>query len=442
MKKNYFLFVVLLYAYFPIFSQEGFQYLSSKKKIVIPCQISNNLVILPIKMNGVSLNFLLDTGVENTILFSLEEADSVQFKKVEKIKIRGLGSGESINAYRSENNKVEIGEYIDKNHEIYIILDQEINFSAQLGIPVHGILGYQFFNNNLIEINHIAKKVLVHRSKEDFSLNKLKKYTEIPISIELEKPYVKSKVILNNIEKEVKLLIDTGGSDAIWLFEDGKEINCPLLFFEDFLGRGFSGDIFGKRSRIQSFTIGSLTLDNPTTSFPNLSSLKGATLVEGRKGSIGSGIIKRFNVLFDYRNSKMYLKKNKEFGAPFNYNMSGMEVQHNGKELVQEEVELKTNLVDKETRNSMIFLFEAPIKYKFTLKPIFEISNIRPNSPADLAGLKKGDILKKINNTNVYKYKLQDIIALLQSEEDKWISVEYDRKGKIIRTEFQLKKIL
>jgi len=442
MKKSYFLFVVLFCAYIPLFSQEGFQFLSSKKKITVPCQISNNLVIIPLKMNGVSLNFLLDTGVENTILFSLEEADSVHFKNVEKIRIKGLGSGESIDAYRSKNNKITISDYVDKNHEIYIILDQEINFSSQLGIPVHGIMGYQFFKNNLIEINHIAKKVLIHKSKEDFSWNKLKKYVEIPISIELEKPYVKAVVLLNGIEKEVKLLIDTGGSDAIWLFEDGYEIKCPPLFFEDFLGKGFSGDIFGKRSRIQSFSLASLTFKNPTVSFPDLSSIKGANLVEGRKGSIGSEITKRFNVLFDYQHAKMYLKKNKDFEEPFNYNMSGMEVQHNGKEVIKEEMELKTSLVDKETINSKTFLFEAPIRYKFTLKPIFEISNIRPNSPADLAGLKKGDVLKKINGIYVFKYKLQDIIALLQSEENKWISVEYERRGNVAKARFQLKKII
>ena len=125
---NYYVIILFIFSSIFSFSQEGFQIKNDKKKVIIPYKTSNNLVILPVSVNGVSLNFLLDTGVENTILFSLEEADSVQFNKVEKIKIRGLGSGDAIDAFKSSENKIEINGYNDINHEIYIILDQNINF--------------------------------------------------------------------------------------------------------------------------------------------------------------------------------------------------------------------------------------------------------------------------------------------------------------------------
>ena len=427
------------------FCQDGFVLPEGKSKLTIPFISSNNLVITTVMVNGTPLNFILDTGVQNTILFSFEDVntETIDLKNVEKIKIRGLGSGAAIDAYRSTNNKVALKEYIDFNHEMYIILDQDINFSAQLGIPIHGILGYYFFKNHLVEINHIAHKINIYKDIKAFSTKKIKRYNALPISIELEKPYVKAKVSLNNLESEVKLLVDTGGSDALWLFENDKHLQCPKDFYEDFLGKGFSGDIHGKRSRIDNFSLAGIDLSQPTVSFPEASSLKSVELVEGRNGSIGSGVIKRFNVIFDYPNHMMYIKKNKDFDTPFQYNMSGMEVQHNGKELVKEEFVVANN-VTRDSRGAVnIDLSNStPMYYNFILKPIFEVSSIRKNSPAEEAGILKGDIIKKINGLDAYKYKLSQINELLQSEDGRWISLVCERKGKLMKFKLQLRKML
>jgi hypothetical protein len=48
-------------------------------KVKIPFSI-NNLVFIPINVNGVELTFLLDSGVKETILFSLEEKNEISLK--------------------------------------------------------------------------------------------------------------------------------------------------------------------------------------------------------------------------------------------------------------------------------------------------------------------------------------------------------------------------
>ena len=64
------------------------------------------------------------------------------------------------------------------------------------------------------------------------------------------------------------MLLDSGGSDAIWLFEHSrKDITTPEVYFTDFLGVGLSGTIYGKRSRLFSLTIGRFLFKNPTVSF-------------------------------------------------------------------------------------------------------------------------------------------------------------------------------
>lgn len=443
MKKKYSILILLLFNQI-IFSQGGFKFSSSKKTITIPFQLANNLIIIPVELNGVNLNFLVDTGVESTILFSLNEADSISFNNIEKIKIKGLGSGESIDALHSKNNRLVINEFEDFNHEFFIILDEEVNFSSQLGVPVHGIIGYHFFKNHFIEINYKTKKISIFNDILDYSKSRLKKFDKVPISIELEKPYIFSSVLLNNEEINTKLLVDTGGSDAIWLFEDENKIQSSDVFFIDYLGKGFSGEIHGKRSRIQKIKIGNNELISPTISFPDKESLQNVSLVVGRNGSLGSEVLRRFTILFDYKNGNMFLKKNSYFDDPFNYNMSGMEIEHGGLQWIKEEIQLKASFVSNEKNEISVYESDpkSSLKYQFSLKPRYEITNVRKSSPADLAGIKKGDVIQKLNGNNAFKYKLQDIISIMQSEEGKWIRLELERDGVLFKTKFQLKKIL
>ena len=439
MKKLYLLLFTFC-SISPTFSQDGFQFATNKKKIKVAFQVINNLIIIPVEVNGVKLNFLLDTGVENTVLFSLDDENSLQFNHIEKIKIRGLGGGNTIDALHSKNNKFSINGFLDNNHDIYIILDQEINFSSQLGIPVHGIIGYEFFKNNFVEINYKRNRLNIYKNNEDFHINKLKQYDEIPISLELQKPYIETFETINTKEIKTKLLVDSGGSDALWLFENKTNIQSPKTYFNDYLGRGFSGYIYGKRSRIEKFQVGKHEIFYPTISFPDSLSFQNANIVEGRNGSIGGEILKRFNVIFDYRNKKMYLKKNSNFDEKFNYNMSGIQIQHHGLQWIKEELELKTKFVNSEI--SVIDNQEKSVKYNFLLKPIYEVIDVREDSPGANAGIKKGDIIGKINGNWAYKYKLKEITELLQSEEGKTIYMEVERKGVIIKLKFKLKKIL
>ena len=70
MKKRVSVFFIL-FCVWPIFAQDGFQFAENVNKVTVPFKLINNLVFIPIKVNGIELNFLLDSGVEETILFSL-----------------------------------------------------------------------------------------------------------------------------------------------------------------------------------------------------------------------------------------------------------------------------------------------------------------------------------------------------------------------------------
>ncbi len=441
MKFKLFLWLIFCFSHFAN-AQNGFEFESkNKKKISIPFKLINNLIFIPINVNGVELNFLLDTGVEETILLSLDDKEQISINNIEKISMRGLGGEDAIEGLKSTNNILSSHGLIDKNHMLYIVLDQDFNFSSHIGIPVNGIIGYHFFKNHLIEINYDRKKIIVYRDNEKIIKKINSNYQKIPIYIEKNKPYLEAKVTVTSKEITSKLLIDIGNSDALWLFQNTKsEIKIPEKNFDDYLGKGFSGDIFGKRTRIASFKINAFEFENPIIAMPDSSSIKSVSMVKNRDGSVGGEILKRFSVIFDYKNNWMYLTKNSHYDNPFQYNMSGIELENQGMQWVQETVPLNTviigNTFDDTGEKASNF------KYKFSLKPIYTIANIRKNSIAEASGLQKGDIVISINNSPANKYTLQEINEILKSEDGKWLQFVIERGSKELKFKFQIKSIL
>ncbi|RZJ65758.1 MAG: PDZ domain-containing protein [Flavobacterium sp.] len=435
--------VILLLVILPMRSQGNFKFSTSKSKTTIPFKLINNLIIVPAKLNGVNLNFLLDTGVEETILFSLEETDDIQFENVEKIRLRGLGKEESIEGLKSSRNKLEFKDLHDDNHDIYIVLDQDFNFSSHIGIPVNGIIGYQFFRNNLVEIDYDSKKIIVHQNADKAREKFNRKFTGIPMSIEFRKPYIVSKVAQNGKRFHAKLLADIGNSDAVWLFEQKSDsIDIPEKTFDDFLGRGFSGEIHGKRGRIDTFELGGFVFETPIAAFPDSTSIRHVSIVSDRVGSIGGEIFKRFDVVFDYQNRMMYLKKGDHFDAPFHYNMSGIDVEHAGLQWIKESVQKGASMNLAVELDSNFERVRNDFQYKFELKPMFKISDVRPDSPAAEAKLEKDDILKTINGKSAYKLTLEQINQILRSEVGREIRIEVERKGQLIKAKFKLRTLL
>ncbi|MCE4064095.1 PDZ domain-containing protein [Chryseobacterium gleum] len=427
--------LLLLGLFLSIFvnAQNSFE-LVNTKKAVIPFQFINNLIFIPITVNGAELTFLLDTGVSEAILFSLENKE-LKLSNVEKVKFSGLGGSVSIDGLKSERNIGKIGdEIVNTSMSLYIIIDEEFNISPHVGIPVNGVIGYHFFKDHPIYIDYISKKITVYENA-DLLKKKIKRFEEFPITIEKDKPYLYAGVEMTNEKKDSKLLIDLGNSDAIWLFPTlikNFVYNRPNI--DDFLGRGFNGDIYGKRSRIHNFYLGDFKFEKPLTAMPDEFSIQHVNLVENRKGSVGGEIMRRFTVIFDYPNKKLYLKKNRNFDDPFHFNMSGLDFKQDGLEWQEDRLKIETQ------KSAMVTteVYKDAFQYKFSLKPIFSITGVRKDSPAYEAGLKKDDKVISINGERTADMTLEKIVELMKSNEGRNITMVIRRKNEELTFRFML----
>ncbi len=425
-------------------AQGGFRLPNHEKRDRISFQLLNNLVVIPVMVNGKELSFILDTGARHSLLFSLSEIDSLEIKNVTPIKIRGLGAGGTIDALKSSENYIQIGNAVDRKSTLYVIFDESINFSPRMGIPIHGVLGYEFFKDFVVKIDYSSETIIFYDPLQ-YQAKSCKKCETFDLFFNDDKPYISPMVTHGGVTENVTLLLDSGSSDALWLFDEARVIDeVSVNYFEDFLGFGISGGIYGKRAKLENFSIGNFTFNKVTVAFPNSEATKEIVLFSEREGSLGAEILKRFTVIMDYRSRKITLKKNRFYDDPFHYNMAGIVVEHDGAVSVNSFVDNENTFSlapNENTASDAIEIKVNPI-LNFFLAPRYVISEVRKGSPADLADIMKGDEVVTINGKPAYKYKLYEITELFSSKEDRKIQMEIKRNGKLVKRKFVLKEMI
>ncbi len=407
--KRFFVFIFCFFVpFFSAGAQDIFKIENGKGEFELPFELINDLVVIPVEINGVELSFLLDTGVNATILFSIGAWDSLSLKNSEIIYLRGFGAREPVKALKTFGNEVKIGDAINSNLVFYMVYDNPVDLSNRMGIPINGIIGYDFFKDFVIDFNY-TKSFLKAYSHNTFQRKMCKKCTALDLNFFRNKPYVKVSGTIDKMSVPLSLLVDSGSGDALWIFEDAKKgIRLPEKFFPDFPGFGMGGSVYGQRTRIQNLVLGDCTLEGVTASFPDSTYLKDIVFQESRNGSLGAKVLKRFHVTLDYSSKKMVLKPNKNYSEAFEYDMSGIVIAPEGftiiQDLIRNPLPLRENDPNQTAAGNLIYKSTYNIKY--SLEPQYKIVEIRPNAPADQAGLKLGDILIKINGRPAYNYSL------------------------------------
>lgn len=437
--------ILLLLTFLPLKAQNGYHLKAGEDKETIRFKFINNLIIIPIEVNGVELSFILDTGVSKPILFNVTGEENLELYNNEEIELKGLGDGQPIKAIRSSGNTFRLKDIFNTNQELYMLTDSNINFSPRLGIPVHGIIGYDLLKNFIVEVKYNRKKLRFHEP-EAYSYKNCGKCETYRLDIIGNKPFINAEVAFGENEtKPVYLLVDSGSTDAVWLFEDENSgIEVPVRHFDDYMGRGLSGDVYGKRSKLKSFNIGSFEMEDAKVAFPDSISVKHITFKGARNGSLGSEILKRFNLVIDYPYERITLSKNGNFRDPFHYNMSGIELEHNGLRVVTESKSTNMGNVFKERSENPNggVTFSMTQVLSIQLKPALEIAALREDSPAREVGLQTGDVIISVNGKPAHRYNIQEVKEMLNEKPGKTLRLVVDRAGAKLKFSFKLKEVL
>ena len=383
----------------------GFSISDGRKRVDIPIEINNNLIIIPVILNGMlPLKFILDTGVRTTILTEKTYTDILNLPYARKYTISGPGGVKLVDAYVTNNVSLDLPGIHGEGHAMLVLEEDYLQLRNYLGTDVHGILGYELFSRFIIKIDY-EKRMLTVMLPEKFSPRK--KFQKIPIRIEDTKPYVMAEVTqVNGTEMTSKFLIDTGASHSLMLDpKSDSRIVVPEISVPSLIGRGLGGVITGHVGRIKLLELGSFKIERPITNFPDpnsyIDSMKLGNV--SRNGSLGGEILSRFTVIFDFPNEKIYLKKNHAFKSKFYFNLSGLTIKAKGSHL-----------------------------------NTFEINEVRTNSVSEKAGVRQGDLVVSVNGIPARDLNLTELLGYFNQKPGKKIRIELIRDGQHLKKEFIL----
>ena len=353
-------------------------------------------------------SFILDSGARHTIIFRKDLAKLTGMHINREINLKGSDIVSDVRAYVASGVNIQLDKCLNVKRDILVLEYDYLRFGEFIGEEIHGILGAEFFRNLVMEIDFIKSKINLWHPKY-YKNPKLKEFHSCDVDFVDFKPYLKSSLSTGEgTSKPLTLLFDTGASLSVLLYQDPVSgVSLPGNVIPGTLGKGLGGELFGFIGRLNELTIADVfQLNQPVAYFQQIDSIEFSKVKTSKNGIIGNQVISRFDVILDYHNEALYLRPNKSFKEEFEYDRSGL----------------------------TIFAFGQDLKK-------YIITDVLPGSPGYEAGIRPGDVIKKIGFWPLSFYKLTDINSRLTGKAGNKIKMQVLREGKVLKKEFVLRDL-
>jgi len=252
---------------------------------------------------------------------------------------------------------------------------------------IGGILGYDFASRFVIRVDYDTKTIDLHEPgdwKDPAGAER------VPFRLETGHPHVRGTVTIPDAAPiPADFILDSGAAET-------ANLTSPFVKANRLLERarrtpagepnktpGSETQFFAQtsmRGKLAGIQLAGVALhDIPV----NLQlGTKGAYSRASFSGTIGQGILKRFTTVYDYSRSVLVLVPNAAFDTPF----------------------------PPRRTFGATFVSKGP---EFT---VFEVSGIRKGSPAEAAGLQKGDVVDSLDTQPAAALRLVELRAALLDE--------------------------
>ena len=335
----------------------------------LPFALSNNIILIQAKVNNSRpLWFMFDTGANSSVI-NTGLVKELNLKL--GARVQGKAAGGNVEAEVISGVSLSIGGATASNQTIAALpLDV---FSAALGKPIAGIIGYDFIKQFVVEVDYAAKVMRLYRPT---NFKRPVKGEILPITFINRKPFVKAKIKLAGRDPiEGTFMIDTA-SDGV------MSVNAPFVKTQQMLnsvsnGRqtnsaGAGGVSKSIVARVQNIQLNGFIINNPLVEFSLAT--EGNDTISSYQGLLGGEVFRRFTMTIDYSRQRIILKRNRYFDEPVEVDMSGID-------LMAEPDDFKTLVVNE----------------------------VAAGSPAAVAGVKEEDQLLEVDGRPVSEIGLDQV---------------------------------
>lgn len=375
--------------------KRDFGFANSARSTTIPFKFVNNHIYLEVRLNGRSSEFLFDTGGLNVITPTVAHEMGLKAQGA----VQTTGSGEkSADAGFTTVDRMEVGgAWLEKQTFIVIALEA---FKEVEGKPITGIIGYEVFKRFVVVLDYENSRVVLLE----------------PDGFAYRGPGVRVPMDLNERTPEVageidgipgKFALDTGSRSTIDLMAPfvakHNLIQRYNAKYQGVTGWGVGGPARSWIVRGQRLSLGGAVVEAPIVELSQAS--KGSFSDTYVAGNVGAGVLKQFNIVWNYPRHEIFFEKNKNHGQPDVFDRAGFWV----------------NLGDG----------------------AFDVVDVIAGAPADAAGLKPGDRIVGVNGKKAAsELSLPDFRLLKKAPAGTNLVLEVLRGGQRLQINVTLKDLV
>ena len=292
-------------------SAQGYVFAGDARSVTVPFQYIDNLIHVPIKINGQPETAIFDTGA--SFIVSTKLAAALKMTSQGSFQVGGYGAG-SVTTGIAHADTVEIGG-LTIAKPVFRTVD--VN-AGEFDQP---FIGSDLLNAFVIEVNY-ADRTMTLTEPDAFRYRGSGKSMPFTLAKIASTPVVKGA--LDGAPGTFS--IDTGCFASLLVNQPFTQKNNLIAKykpkFSTIAGFGVGGKMTASVARIGTLTLGGVSVhDRVAYLLDNSSSLATKT---GDSGNVGNPVLSEFNVIFDYPKSQLILERNKNYGAPDFYGRSGI----------------------------------------------------------------------------------------------------------------------
>lgn len=362
---------------------KDYEFTTARSALGIPFNFENDHLMVSGRINGSKpLWFMLDTGAEATIVNKARIAEL----GVEPFGASSInGGGNSTEIAYAEVARFEVGGATLRNQRNGVI--DLTGLEKIYGMPMGGLLGYDFFSRFVVRVNYDSKTIdLLEPSEYAYAGSGV----TVPFVLEGSCPHVAASLTVSTGPPiDADLIIDAGAADNVNLTSPFvKEHRLLELARKTPAGgpntmAGSEKEFFAQtsvRGKLAGLTLGEVMLNDIPCNL--MVGTKGAYASTSFSGTIGEGVLHRFNTVYDYSRSALILEPNAEHAKPF----------------------------PARKTFGATFLSDGPTYTRFT------VTGVRKASPAEAAGLKKDDVVVAADGKPAAEMRLADLRKIITDE--------------------------
>jgi len=340
-----------------------------KTSTTVPFELINNHIYVQAKLNGKGpFRLLCDTGGANIVTPDL--AQKLGLKTEGALQGRGVGE-KSEDVALTKVEKVQVGD-VAVDNQVFAVFPLA-TFARVEGVSSSGLIGYEVFKRFVVRVDY-ENSLLTFTDPAVFTYTG--KGTVVPFVFNAHIPQVDGSI--DGIPG--KFDIDSGSRASLDLlapFAEKHQLKDRYAAkVEAVTGWGVGGAARSQVTRAKELRLGDVRVVSPVT---ELSLQKQGAFVDPYvAGNVGAGVLKRFNITFDYRSQKLFFEPNANDARPDVFDRSGMWL----------------NSADS----------------------AFEVIDVIAGGPADKAALRAGDRIVAVDGKQAENIALPDLRARFRTD--------------------------